>query len=207
MRSEKVVTSASAREYFKDLLDRARESQGVLVGDGTEYYLVNLLAQFLESERLYRRDSDGSLREEPLALILKRALEQEGPERQKELRRLGDVSLYVSGFFSDHLEGKVVDVDYYVGMGQEAYGSLARMLEVGRGRDLGFASVFGELAEKFTQLVDLFNEVSERLALTSQQGLLRLYERFQRTGSTRLARLLAEQGMVPVLANRSRGLA
>jgi hypothetical protein len=132
--------------------------------------------------------------EEPLALILKNALEAAGGERVRALRQLGDTSLWVSGFFSDHVDSQVVDVSYYIGMGHHAYGSLAQMPRAPS------RTLYGELAAKFSRLVDVLNEMSERAALTSERGLLRLYERFRRTGSARVARLLAEQGLMPLSA-------
>jgi hypothetical protein len=46
-------------------------------------------------------------------------------------------------------------------------------------------------------LVDLLNEVSERTLHSTNVGLARLYERWLKTGSERLARLLAQQGIAP----------
>lgn len=189
-----IVTGTSVQEFFKELISEARERQRVQVADVTEYYLVNLLSEFTEAERLFVRDADGTLREEPLALILARALEGQREQQVKALRRLGDTSLWVSGFFGDSLEPKVVDAGYYMSMGHLAYSSLARLLAAGP-----IAGLYEELALKFGAIVDLLNEVSERVSLTSQQGLLRVYERFLKTGSSRLARLLAEQGMIPAL--------
>ena len=44
-------------------------------------------------------------------------------------------------------------------------------------------------------LVDLLNEVSERTQLSTNAGIVRLYERWKKTGSERLASLLAGQGV------------
>ena len=49
-----------------------------------------------------------------------------GLEQRARLRYLGDFSLFTSGFFSDSLSRRAVDVDYYVSMGEFAYGSLGR---------------------------------------------------------------------------------
>lgn len=196
MSERPILSAGNVHEYFQALLNEARANQGVQVADVTEYYLVNLLAGFLETDRLYVREADGSLQQEPLALMLRRALEGEGRERMAALRRLGDTSLYVSGFFSDHVDTKVVDAGYYAAMGREAYAALARDLD-GKGT---LGGLYDELASKFTDLVDVLNEMSERVALSSAQGVMRLYERFLRTGSSRIARMLAAQGMVPALA-------
>ena len=49
----------------------------------TEFYLVDLLDGFVGSERLFVESSDGSISEEPLALILLRALAAERRERAR----------------------------------------------------------------------------------------------------------------------------
>ena len=103
-----IVTSTSLREYFKDMVGTAIENQKITVAPPTEFYVVNLLAEFLDAENLFRAEGDGSSREEePLAFILKRAQEQQGFERVRELKRLGDTSLYVSGYWGDSLGHKL----------------------------------------------------------------------------------------------------
>jgi len=194
-----ILTATSIQEYFRELLGEARERQRVQVDDRTEFYLVNLLSEFVDPERIWVRREDGTLEEEPLALILARALEGQRQEKAQALRRIGDTSLWVTGFFSDSLEPRVVDARYYMSMGHLAYSSLARVVA---GQPV--AALYDELARKFGAIVDLLNEVSERVSMTSQQGVLRLYERFLKTGSARVARLLAEQGVVPSLGRQLR---
>jgi hypothetical protein len=89
------------------------------------------------------------------------------------------------------LRRKLVDVDYYVTLGGYAYGSLGRS-----DRDR-WASVFAELSDKFVNFVDVLSEVSERSGLTSNTDLLRLYEKWLRTGSRRNGTLLVQLGIVP----------
>jgi hypothetical protein len=60
--------------------------------------------------------------------------------------------------------------------------------------------VFDELSGKFAAFVDVLNEVSEQSALTSNSDLLRLYERWLRTGSRRSGDVLAARGIVPTAA-------
>ena len=57
--------------------------------------------------------------------------------------------------------------------------------------------IFAELSEKFVAFVDVLSEVSARTSLTSDADLLRLYEKWVRTGSRRNGDLLAERGIVP----------
>jgi len=163
----------------------------------TEFYLVDLLSRFSEATALYVQHEDGTLEEEPLAFQLQRALEGSHEERVAALRRLGDGSLYVAGFFGDSLGKRLVDVDYYIGMGGAAYGTLANLTKSRWSND-AFAALYEELCRKFAAIVDLFSEVSERVAVTTNKGVVRLYERWVKTGSSRLTRVLAEQGVLPV---------
>ena len=186
-----ILSSQSIRDFFRDLLTRAIENQRARVQPFTELYLVNLLHEFLASEALYVQSEDGSWQQKPLAFLLKEALEEEGPARLHLLRRLGDTSLFISGFFPDSLarRSSLVDVDYYIAMGGRAYDAVARhALE---------RSLWAELSDKFRLLVDLLNEVSEQTLASTDAGLVRLYQRWVKTGSDRLASLLVRQGVVP----------
>jgi hypothetical protein len=194
-----ILSTVSVQEYFKNLLSGAITNQRAPLGELTEFYLVDLLARFIEAEALYARRPDGSLEEEPLAFLLRRALEGDREQKVSALRKLGDNSLYVAGFFADSLGRRLVDLDYYISMGGAAYGTLASL---SRERPAGgaFVTLYDELCQKFNTIVDLFAEISERVEVTTNKGVVRLYERWVKTGSDRLTRLMAEQGLIPAMA-------
>jgi len=187
--SEAVFRGESAVVYFKELVDSALAHQQITATELTEFYVVNLLAGFLQ-----RPAGDA----EPLALQLARALDAGGAQQRMSLRQIGDLSLFVSGFFADSLRRKLVDVDYYVHIGGYAYGSLSRV------ESDAFSPVFAELAEKFVAFVDVLGEVSERTSCASNADLLRLYERWLQTGSRRSAQLLVERGVIPNASVKTR---
>ena len=175
-------------ENFKDLVESALSRQHLRTGDLTEYYLVDLLCRFMRPDRRIPFYEDSG---EPLALRLRRALESGGMEQRARLRNLGDFSLFTSGFFSDSLNRRSVDLDYYVSMGEYAYGSLGR-----RDTD-AFGEVFTELARKFVAYMDVLADISERTGGGASTDVLRLYERWLRTGSTRDGQRLVDRGVVP----------
>ena len=191
-----VLSSQSIREFFRELLTQAIENQRARVQPFTELYLVNLLHEFLMSEALYVQSDDGSWQQKPLAFLLKEALEEAGPARVHLLRRLGDTSLFVSGFFPDSLarRSSLVDVDYYIAMGGRAYDAVGALAARHAAEE---KTLWEELSSRFRLLVDLLNEVSERTQASTNAGLVRLYERWVKTGSERLATLLVKQGVVP----------
>src|SRR5690349_5771343 len=151
---------ANLKEFFKDALHDALTHQHVAVEGETEHYVVNLLTLFSNPDALYKREESTRGCLKPLVTMLGEALEAPTPEaRCRGLQRLGDVSLFIAGFFSAGFSRKLVDVDYHVAMGGHAYGTLAESVPAGRGRTL--RQVFAELGAKFQPMVDALNGISE----------------------------------------------
>jgi hypothetical protein len=193
---------ANLKEFFKDALHDALSHQHVAVEGETEHYVVNLLTLFADPDALYERDEKSRGRLKPLVLMLGEALEAPTQEaRCRGLQRLGDVSLFIAGFFSAGFARKLIDVDYHVAMGGQAYGTLAESVSAARGRTL--RQVFAELAAKFQPMVDALNEISESAYQHSAQDRLRQYELWVKTGSERSRRILRKLGIEPTLAART----
>jgi hypothetical protein len=118
-------------------------------------------------------------------------------ERSLSLQRIGDVALFIAGFFADSLAHKLVDLDYYIYMGGSAYGSLSDEVR-GTVRGRALAGVYAELAAKFQIVVDVLNDVRDETRRSSDIDLLRTYEVWLKTGSRRAAALLRQNGVVPM---------
>jgi hypothetical protein len=188
-----VLEVANLREYFHDALRGALAHQQIAIEDQTEHYVVNLLTLFSRSEQLFEHTPDG-VRLKPLVQMLSEALEaSSAQERERGLQRLGDVSLFIAGFFAHSFARKLIDIDYHIAMGGRAYGTLAGGLCRGRRQVLG--RVFAELAMKFQPLVDALGEISDAARRYSQADVLRLYELWLKTGSPRAHRLLRGLGI------------
>lgn len=201
MPQARVQPVANLKEYFKDALHAALVNQHLSVEGETEHYVVNLLTLFARSEALFDPTPEG-LRLKPLVVLLSEAMEAHTrDQRNRGLQRLGDVSLFIAGFFVQGFARKLIDIDYHIAMGGRAYGTLAETLSGGmcahrRGRVL--ALVFAELAEKFQMMVDALNELSDSAYTHSDRDILRLYELWLKTGSRRSFRLLERLGIEPM---------
>lgn len=196
-----VVAVPNLREFFHDSVQRALRNQRVDVDDHTEHYVVNVLTMFARSEELYERTAEG-VRLKPLAHMLADAsAAQSSQQRDEALRRLGDVSLFIAGFFAQSFARKLVDIDYHIAMGGRAYGTLAENMRYSM-RGQAFAAVFLELARKFQRLVDVLNDVAEMAYQHTDKDILRLYEIWLKTGSPRAFAILQRLGVAPVNAGR-----
>ena len=192
----RTIDVRNLREFFRDSVHAALERRKVGVEDHTEHYVVNVLTMFARTEALFEPTPDGA-RLKPLALMLADA--GAAPTREERLRglqRLGDVSLFLAGFFAQGFARRLVDVDYHVAMGGRAYGTLADTCRAGtRGRAL--AGVFAELAQKFQRLVDALNEMSEMSHRHDHRDVMRQYEIWLKTGSPRAHDILRSLGVEP----------
>lgn len=192
-----LVAVTNLREFFHDSVQTALRKQRVDVDDHTEHYVVNILTMFARSEELYESTPEG-IRLKPLAHMLADASVAASPQQRDDaLRRLGDVSLFVAGFFAQSFARKLIDIDYHIAMGGRAYGTLADNLR-GSIRGQAFAAVFFELAQKFQRLVDVLNEVAEMAHTHTDKDILRLYEIWLKTGSPRAFAILQRLGVAPV---------
>jgi hypothetical protein len=198
-RAKGLVAVTNLREFFHDSMQTALRNQRLAVDDHTEHYVVNVLTMFARSEELFDQTPEG-VRLRPLAHMLAEACDaRSAQQRDNALRRLGDVSLFIAGFFAQSFARKLIDIDYHIAMGGRAYGTLAEnMRNTIRGQAV--AAVFLELAQKFQRLVDVLNDVAEMAYTHTDKDILRMYEIWLKTGSPRAYNILRRLGVEPVQA-------
>lgn len=192
-KDKKLTVIIQPQEYFLHLITRVMEQNGIKAFPETTFYLVNILNKFMKTEQLFPSDPAKPKGSETLALMVKEALETEALSSRNEMfRHIGDVSLYVAGYFQESLSRKVVDVDYYIEMGGIAYQSVANIEA-----EEVLKNTFLELARKFSSFVDVLSEVSEQTCPRSEKDILRMYELWVKTRSERLAKTLQDAGILP----------
>jgi hypothetical protein len=198
-----IVAAHSVSHFFFEAVEDAMRLQRVDATDGATRYLVALLGDYVHPDR-----RAGEALERPLTLLFDEALHAPDPaDRFQRLRIIGDGILYGCGFFGDHFEARGVDAKYLRGLGTRAYGEAGSMLRRStvegpavRGPDL-----FAELAENFDAFVGVLADVADATVATSvesSRGLLKVYERWLKTGSDRLATALTSRGVVPTRGTR-----
>jgi hypothetical protein len=176
----------SLETFFQEAVDRALKEQRVEADALTEHYLVHLLATYAKQP----------IDDAPLGLKLLEATHAEPRERRERLREVGDTSLFVSGFWTESFARRLVDVEYYIGLGGTAYGELARS-GLGWRRDPN-CDVYERLAENFSRFVDVLMLISRWIMPpTGPRDVIKLYEKWLQTRSSWAARRLAALGVVP----------
>lgn len=190
MGGTKTSSLTDARTYFEGELKTVLGKHQVDARNESVDYLVRLLLRYMESKNFFAQNQDGKLEDNFLVDLYAEYLKGDIPQKKATLQRLGDICLMMSGFFAESLSRKLVDLDYYFGMGGTAYGQLSLLQETPTNKTL-----YTELSVKFQPFSNVLGEMSERSGLQSNKDLLRLYERWVSTGSERLRNLLSEHGI------------
>ena len=189
--------SLTPEAFFQEKVSGAVQNLRIQVDDHVEFYLVKLLCDFIDPQKQLPQQSEGSFLDSPLALLLKKATEAPPHERLKILKLIGDTSLYMSGFFQDYFNRKAFDIGYYIAIGSSAYNTASNIVREHH-HDEHFHGVYRGLAENFVNLVDVVAEVSDVPKENKPVDILAVYDRWARSNSSRLRRILEQAGIQPI---------
>lgn len=191
MTANEVLATEDVRGFFQTALNQIIDQRDLDVGDHTVVYVTNLLTTFMRSDRFYEWTPQGPTLT-PLATLYGAVAEATSlRHRQQILQRMGDVALFMAGVFAESFQRKVYDVDYYIGMGGAAYGSLSECTDDRHGR----SQTFAELSHFFADFVQVLAELCEPPDLRDDSLILRWYQTWLRTGSRRAANKLRSVGI------------
>lgn len=194
MSEKKISVLASPKEFFNDVVQEAITARKMSTFPMAQTYLVSILENYIHTNNLYDSQTENGKRtRETLAETFLKAQNANSTVKIELLKRLGDVSLYVSGFFGDSLSRKIIDVDYYVDMGEVAYGTLAQEIKEDTSR-----KVFKDFSSRFLEYVDLLTTISQKSFVQNDESILRLYEKYLKTGSELAKETLEEKGIITV---------
>ena len=186
--------TASPREFFQQAVTEALANRKVVTLPTVHSYLVHLLEHHMITENLFDQVSaNGKRSRDTLAEIYLKSTQAEPRARVELLRKVGDTALYISGFFGDSLQRKVVDVDYYADMGGAAYATLADYV-----KEAPAQQMFNEFASRFFEFVDVLTYISSNALSQNEENIMRLYETYAQTGSDLARERLLEKGLIAV---------
>lgn len=178
----------SPNGFFSEMVEEGLQRKHMKVPAEAHVYLVGILEHYLDARNLVDQHPT-------LAEMYLRASDPACADRFDLLKKLGDRSLYISGFFGDSLSRSLVDVNYYAGMGGAAYGNLAESAH-----ESELSSLYRLFSEKFLDFMDVFTYISHKSLVQTDQNVLQLYDRYLKTGSELAREKLSELGVLPVTA-------
>lgn len=181
----------SAGEFFFSEIEKISKRHGLKLNPIVIQYLAELLNKFSTSRELKLTHPTEHKDMTPTQFWLE---VQKLPlaQQQMALQFLGDYSLFTTGFFSEHVKGSLLDMDYFQAIGGKAYyraGEIKENLAAEKSLNIYFS-----LAESFRRFSEMFSELYDQTLLHSPDGSIKLFEKWQSSGSEHLTRMLFENG-------------
>ncbi|HPI40807.1 MAG TPA: hypothetical protein PLJ21_08370 [Pseudobdellovibrionaceae bacterium] len=178
--------------HFKELVREGLEKRRIDTYPQIESYLVQVLESHMSVGNLFQFN-DSSKDSSTYAELYLKAINADLPIKREILKKMGDRSLYLCGFFSDSLQRKIIDVDYYIEMGVLAFDSLSKVV-----KEDTVVKVYSVISKRFIEFVDVLEYISHKFLLNDNQDLLRLYEKYLKTGSDLARESLIESGVITI---------
>lgn len=191
----RIIENRSIREFFEERLDEVVSENPVSINDLTRSYLVGLLTEYVRSDVAFSLSRDDP--EMPLSVKFLQTSGKGTREKVRNYKLIGDFCLFLSGFFSDFIQQKLADQNFYITIGSRAYSNVESSLKSATSlSEESFIPVFRELSEKFPDLVDLCMDMSERMQPMTGRNIISIYEKYLLYRSKRYEKILKEAGIV-----------
>lgn len=193
---QKVSLFVTSSDFFKESVRQACSERKIETYPQVESYIVNLLEYYLDARNLFDTESvdeTGNRKPKTLAELYLIAHNSETATKVELLKKLADRSLYMSGFFGDSFERKIIDVDYYADMGGSAYRTLSEYT-----KEDTLSTVYRTISTDFIRFMDVLALISQNSLVQSNQSVLRLYDRYMRTGSDVAREKLVQMGVLTI---------
>jgi len=164
------TSDVTPTQFFHEKVVEAQEKQHLKLSENVEFYLVNLLCDYVQSKSSNTTD-------DCLALTLKKALESSYGEKICLYKKLADNALYFSGFFQEYFNNKSFDIRYYVTMGESAYGELSSLMRGKATYNNTMSQIYKEMSKSFLQAVDILLHISEQTThQENERSILSIYD-------------------------------
>ena len=173
-------------DFFLHLIGKGLCESGVEVSPGVKTYLSELLQFYIFSDHLFSEVSSSGKRQTGCLAEMYLHSQISQKTSRDNLKKIGDMSLYISGFFRESLKRRLISLDYYMQMGKNAYENLAGL----RDKDL-----FEELAHHFKDLVFAFFCIYKKTTLPPQAYIISLVDQYMDTSSQQVAQKLKHYGI------------
>jgi len=187
------------QEFFQEKISQTVSEHSFLLDQEIEYYMVNLLCEFIEPDKFFKVDEEIDIFETPLAFILQKALDSTADRQIVIYKLLGDTSLYMGGFFQDFFNNKPYDIKYFMSLGTLAYKNVANLLKQ-KNPEKTFFSLYNNISQSFPTMIDVISHISaSSFDVKNSQSVLELYDRWSKSDSEILRKKIEESGISPSL--------
>lgn len=127
MDNGKIILSTNLQGFFFEGLAELNKKSLCPIPESIIYYSSDVLDKFALSQDFFEIQ-EGKIREKILGTKLLEAAQMNREDQKKAYKEVADMSLIVCGYFSESVNKKIVDTQYYSQLGKMAYGHLNNMM-------------------------------------------------------------------------------
>jgi len=154
---KKIILSSNLQGFFFDGLSEINKKSLCPVPESVIYYSSDVLDKFALSQDFFEI-SEGKVREKILGMKLLEATQFSRDEQKRVYKEVGDMSLLVCGYFSESVNKKIVDTQYYSQLGKMAYSHLNNVIPT----FLDIPSFYNMVATCFESMTTLMTILATR---------------------------------------------
>lgn len=153
--SESLSLESSLQVYFFDKLQAFNKKDLKPLPSEVIYYSSTVMDHFGDANKYFEK-IDGKIREKVLGIKLMESSLFPKDKQKVILRDIAETSLLLCGYFSDSLNGKIVNTAYYHEIGVIAY----KRLNSFQSKAYDINGFFDHVANNFRQLTNLMSLVA-----------------------------------------------
>ena len=143
--------------FFDELLSINKKSAKPLPKEAI-YYSSLVLDQFVDSKRLFDI-SEGRPKQKILGIKLMESASMGKIEQERTIKDVAETALITCGYFSDSLNRKIIDTDYYQKIGKSAYQKLNSLKPEAYNQKY----FFKHISDLFETIIMLINIVAQKI--------------------------------------------
>lgn len=166
-RDKKIILETNLQGYFFEGLNELNKKSPCPVPESIIYYSSDVLDKFALSQDFFDVN-EGKVREKILGIKLLEASQMSRDEQRKAYKEVADMSLLVCGYFSESVNKKLVDTQYYSQLGKMAYGHLNNVMPA----FLDIPSFYGMIATCFESMTTLMSIMASKDRTGPENNLL-----------------------------------
>ena len=157
---KKIVSGISLQSFFFDQLLMINDKFQKPLSQVIIYYLSLVMNKFGQSEEFFDIEK-GRVQNKKLGLKILQLNKSSMKQQIRTLREVGDVALFLYGYFPDSVENKMLNRDYYKRIGQLAYKKLDNLVPSFYEIDAFYSRLSDEF-DSSSYLINVFKESSKQ---------------------------------------------
>ncbi len=163
-----ISLEASLQAYFFDELLRINERRQAPLPKLSLFYSSLVMDRFGLSQHYFEKQDDGRIREKTLGIKLLKCENLSEAEKRRELKDIGDTALFLCGYFSNSINEKIIDINYYCEVGRTAYSKLDSYQRT----FYDFEGFFNLISKQFHEITNMMSLLQSDRNLNEEQFLL-----------------------------------